>query len=266
MASALDLGVVTPETKCEKCAGPLRVGEYEIHTWNDKYYPDSSMTEIIIHSDNVGMSYVASKIGKEKNYEYLKKFNLGEKTGLDLQGEMSPSLRKKSEWSEIDLYTSSFGQGIAITPIQMIAASNVIANKGVYVKPKVVKSMIIDNSQYDVSNNESFKKVISEKASSEMKMMMVEAAKNGESKWTYKKGFGVAGKTGTAQIPIAGHYDSEKTIASFVGFAPYDDPKFIMLVVLQEPKSSPWASETAAPLWYKIAERLFLRFGILPEK
>ncbi len=95
---------------------------------------------------------------------------------------------------------------------------------------------------------------------------MVEAAKSGEAKWTYKKGFGVAGKTGTAQIPIAGHYDEEKTIASFIGFAPYDSPKFIMLVTLREPQSSPWASETAAPLWYNIAEKLFLHFGLLPEK
>jgi cell division protein FtsI/penicillin-binding protein 2 len=95
--------------------------------------------------------------------------------------------------------------------------------------------------------------------------MMVEAAKKGEAKWTHEKGFKVAGKTGTAQIPIEGHYDEEKTIASFVGFAPYDDPKFIMLVTLHEPSSSPWASETAAPLWYSIAKNLFPYFGIHPE-
>lgn len=266
MASALDLGVVTPDTECERCSGPLVVGEYSIHTWNDKYFPNSTMTDVIVHSDNVGMSYVAGKIGIEKNYEYLKKFGLGEKTDIDLQGEVSPSLRKKSEWSEIDLYTSSFGQGIAVTPIQMIAAANVIANNGVFIKPKVVKNLVINNSYYDVSKEDPGKRIISDKAATQMKLMMVEAAKNGESKWTYKKGFGVAGKTGTAQIPIAGHYDDEKTIASFVGFAPYENPKFIMLVVLQEPKSSPWASETAAPLWYKIAEKLFLRFGILPGK
>jgi len=94
---------------------------------------------------------------------------------------------------------------------------------------------------------------------------MIEAAKNGESKWTYLKGYKVAGKTGTAQIPIAGHYDEEKTIASFVGFAPYDDPKFIMLITLQEPQSSQWASETSAPLWYSIAKDLFIRYGIQTE-
>jgi cell division protein FtsI/penicillin-binding protein 2 len=108
------------------------------------------------------------------------------------------------------------------------------------------------------------KSVISKKAAEEITQMMVEAAINGESKWTYRKGFGVAGKTGTAQIPIEGHYDQEKTIASFIGFAPYDDPKFVMLVTLREPKTSPWASETAAPLWYDIANNLFLEYRIQP--
>ena len=95
--------------------------------------------------------------------------------------------------------------------------------------------------------------------------MMVEAVQNGESKWTNLRGFSVAGKTGTAQIPIEGHYDAEKTIASFVGFAPANDPKFIMLITLREPESSQWASETAAPLWFSIAKDLFLYYGIQPE-
>ncbi len=265
MAAALDMNAVGPETKCEVCNGPLTVGEYTIHTWNDKYFPNSSMSDVIIHSDNIGMSYVAKKIGTEKNYEYLKKFGFGEITGIDLQGEMSPKIRSLKEWSEIDLYTSSFGQGIAVTPIQLITAVNVIANDGLMAKPKVVKDIAIDNVSYGLPSDKG-KYVISKKASDEITLMMVEAAKSGEAKWTYKKGFGVAGKTGTAQIPISGHYDDEKTIASFIGFAPYDNPKFIMLVTLREPQSSPWASETAAPLWYNIAEKLFLHFGLLPEK
>ncbi len=266
MASALDAGVVTPDTTCDICTGPFRIDKYEIQTWNNKYYPNSSMSDVIIHSDNVGMVFVAKRLGREKNYEYLKKFGFGAITGIDLQGEVNPGLRKESDWSEVDLVTSGFGQGIAVTPIQMITAVNVIANNGIYLSPKVVNKIVVNGKEYETGNSENRKRIISEKASNEMKMMMVEAARSGESKWTYKKGFGVAGKTGTAQIPIAGHYDEEKTIASFVGFAPYNDPKFIMLVTLREPQSSIWASETAAPLWYKIAQRLFLHFGIMPEK
>ena len=266
MAAALDLGVVGPDTRCDACSGPLTVGGYQIHTWNDQYYPNSTMTDVIVHSDNVGMSYVAKKLGIEKNVEYLDKFGIGRKTEIDLQGETNAALRSLKNWSEVDLVTSSFGQGIAVTPIQLLSAINVIANDGLFVKPVVVKEFVIGDKAYMSNNRDQGIRIISEKASQEVKLMMVEAAKYGESKWTYKQGFGVAGKTGTAQIPIAGHYDEEKTVASFIGFAPHYDPKFIMLVTLREPKSSPWASETAAPMWYKIAEKLFLHFGIIPEK
>lgn len=155
-------------------------------------------------------------------------------------------------------------RGIAVTPIQLIKAVGAIANNGVMVKPRIVERFIVDGFSKETSAV-SEGRVISEKAASEITAMMVEAAKNGESKWTYLKGFKVAGKTGTAQIPIAGHYDPEKTMASFIGFAPYDNPRFVMLVVLSEPASSPWASETAAPLWYDIAKDLFLYYGIHPD-
>jgi len=132
------------------------------------------------------------------------------------------------------------------------------------VTPEVVGKIASDGWSQEIKPTVG-ERVISEKAAAEVTAMMYEAAKSGEAKWTYLKGFKVAGKTGTAQIPISGHYDAEKTMASFVGFAPYDKPKFVMLVILREPKSSPWASETAAPLWYSIAKDLFPYFGIQPE-
>jgi len=264
MASALDAGVVRPETECDICGGPLKIDKYFINTWNNKYNPNSTMTQVIVNSDNVGMSFVAFRLGKEKMFDYLNRFGFGKLTGIDLQGETAPPLRNRNEWSDVDLATASFGQGIAVTPIQLIKAVGAIANRGIMVKPVVVDKVLIDGVNKDIKT-QSEGRVISEKAALEITAMMVEAAKNGESKWTYLKGFKVAGKTGTAQIPIAGHYDPEKTMASFIGFAPYDDPKFVMLVVLSEPSSSPWASETAAPLWYNIAKDLFLFYGIHPD-
>ncbi|KKQ97341.1 MAG: Peptidoglycan glycosyltransferase [Candidatus Woesebacteria bacterium GW2011_GWB1_39_12] len=264
MASALDAGVVKPETQCDKCSGPVNIDKYVIETWNQVYYPNTSMVDVIVHSDNVGMVYVAQKLGSDKLYDYLSGFGIGEGTGIDLQGEANPGLRDKGKWGLIDLATSAFGQGVAVTPIQMITAVSVIANKGLKVSPQVVDKIRQDAWEEDIKPVIG-KRVISEKAAGEITGMMVEAAKNGEAKWTYKRGFKVAGKTGTAQIPIEGHYDEEKTIASYVGFAPYDDPKFVMLISLREPKSSPWASETAAPLWYEIASDLFVYFGIQPE-
>lgn len=254
MAAGLDAKVVEPDTICDICSGPLKVDKYFIETWDRKYHPDSTMADVIVHSDNVGMSFVAQKLGQERMYDYLSKFGIGKLTGIDLQGEANIPLRKKSTWSEVDLYTSSFGQGIATTPIQLARAVSAIANGGYLVTPKLVKN--------NVSSKD---KIISEEASKDITNIMVESAKHGESKWTDLPGFKVAGKTGTAQIPIAGHYDAEKTIASFIGFAPANDPKFVMLVTLKEPQSSQWASETAAPLWYSIAKDLFNYFGVQPE-
>ncbi|MFI5241090.1 MAG: peptidoglycan D,D-transpeptidase FtsI family protein [Microgenomates group bacterium] len=264
MAAGLDAGVVEPDTTCDICSAPLRIDKYLIETWNREYHADATMVDVIVHSDNVGMTFVGQKLGADKLYEYLDKFGIGSTTGIDLQGEASPQLRKKGTWSVVDLATATFGQGIATTPIQMIRAVGAIANKGVLVTPKVVEKIKGDGWE-NTNKANSEKRVISPEASAKITAMMAEAARHGESQWTNLKGFKVAGKTGTAQIPIAGHYDAEKTNASFVGFAPYDKPKFVMLVILNEPQTSQWASETAAPLWYSIAKDIFPYLGIQPE-
>ena len=264
MAAAIDSGVVSLETRCDKCSGPRNISGYTIRTWNDRYFPDSTMTEVIQHSDNVGMVFVSEKLGKEKLLAYIKNFGFGKPTGIDLQEETSPPLRPDSEWKPIDLATASFGQGIAVTPLQMVRAVGAIANKGKLVKPFVVKKIIGEDKEKEIPLPEGVQ-VIKASTAAIITEMMVNAVDNGEAKWAKPKGFRIAGKTGTAQIPVAGHYDEEKTIASFVGFAPADEPKFVMLVTLREPTSSPWGSETAAPLWFDIASELFTYFGILPE-
>lgn len=264
MSAGLDSGEVDMDTICDVCGGPLKVDKYYINTWNNEYRPDSTMTDVIVHSDNVGMSFVAGKLGADKLYDYLDKFGLGHTTGVDLQGEVTPSMREKGTWNIVDLATTSFGQGIAITSMQLITAVSAIANKGILMQPQVVDKIKIEGWGEDLKPKE-VRRVISSEAAEKMTKMMEEAAKNGEAKWTNLEGFRVAGKTGTAQIPIAGHYDEEKTIASFVGFAPANDPKFVMLITLREPQSSPWASETAAPLWYFVAKDMFSYFNIQPE-
>lgn len=263
MSAGINDGKVEADTKCDICDGPVKIDKYSIETWNNEYRKDPTMTDVIVHSDNIGMVFVSQKLGVDNMYKYLIDFGFGDKTGIDLQGEANAGIRDKEDWSTVDLATAGFGQGIAVTPIQMIRAVCVIANGGYLVTPQVVDSLVGDLWEEDIKP-EVGEHVISEETSRVVKQMMVEAAKNGEAKWTHVGGFNVAGKTGTAQIPIAGHYDDEKTIASYVGFAPADNPKFVMLVTLREPQSSPWASETAAPLWYDIAKDLFLRFGVQP--
>ncbi|HOX96052.1 MAG TPA: penicillin-binding protein 2 [Candidatus Woesebacteria bacterium] len=247
MAAGLNEKLVTPDTQCDICSGPLVIGKYAIKTWNEVYHPNSSMTDVIINSDNTGMVFVARKLGKEKFVEYLKNYGLGEKTGIQQQEEVSGSLRDAKEYGDIDLATNSFGQGIAVTPIQMIAAVNTIANGGNYIKPTVIEG-----------ETGKLRRVLTPESVSDMTQIMVQAVDRGESKWAKPQGISIAGKTGTAQIPIEGHYDPEKTIASFVGFFPANDPQYTMLVTLREPQTSPWGSETAAPLWFSIAKQLML--------
>lgn len=264
-AAALELSLVTPETRCDICAGPRQIGGFEISTWNKKYWPNSTVVEIIEHSDNVGMTFVAEKLGIERLYDYLKKFGFGEPTGIDLQEETVVPLRQKSDWRPIDLATASFGQGIAVTPIQMIQAVSTFANGGRLITPKIVEKIADGSRQKPVSPDQD-RQIISAKTAAQITEMMTRSVEKGEARAFAPKGYKIAGKTGTAQIPVAGHYDPEKTIASFIGFAPADDPKFVMLVRLSEPSSSPFGSETAAPTFFEIASELFNYFGIPPQK
>ena len=263
MSAALDSKVVEPDTRCNICGKPVTIGAYTIRTWNDEYHPNLTMREVIQYSDNIGMVFVSQKLGIEKLVEYLNRFGIGEKTGIDLEEESTSPLRLAKDWKEIDLATASFGQGIAVTGIQMLQAVAAIANSGLMPNPQVVHQVLGD----EVIAIEPKKptRVVSPQTAQLITDMMVNAVDNGEAKWAKPKGYSIAGKTGTSQIPVAGHYDQEKTIASFIGFAPAEEPKFVMLVKLREPESSPWGSETAAPLWFSIAKDLFLYYGIQPE-
>ncbi len=263
MSAGIDSGAIDINETCSSCSGPKKIGEYTIKTWNEKYYPNSSMTDILVHSDNVGMLYVSQKLGKERLYSYLEKFGFGRATGIDLQGELAPRLRAKEDWREIDLATASFGQGIAVTPIQMITAVSAIANKGELTQPQIVREILDDSRTVEIKPLKKTRSVSSDTARI-VTEMMVQAVEKGEAKWAKPSGYSIAGKTGTAQIPIAGHYDPEKTVASFVGFAPAYDPRFVMLIALTEPKPSPWGSETAAPLWFEITRDIFKLWRIPP--
>jgi cell division protein FtsI/penicillin-binding protein 2 len=132
-------------------------------------------------------------------------------------------------------------------------------------EPHVVKSITDSKGKVVEIKPKQVRRVLGREAAEVMTEIMVGAVDNGEAKWAKPKGYRIAGKTGTAQIPVAGHYDATKTIASFVGFGPADDPQFVMLVTLREPTSSPWGSETAAPLFFNIARDIFMYKNILPK-
>jgi stage V sporulation protein D (sporulation-specific penicillin-binding protein) len=261
-AAAFSENVIKVDDHCDICSSPVEIGKYSIKTWDGKYRDQATPEEILVHSDNTGMVWMQRKLGGEKMLEYIQKFGFGQKTGIDLQEEVAAPLRSK--WGDIDYATSSFGQGIAVTSIQMAAAVGAIANKGVLMEPHVVQE-VLGESGIPIAPK-SRGQVISPEASSQVTELMIKAVEYGEAKWAKPKGYTIAGKTGTAQIAVSGHYDAEKTIASFVGFAPARNPRFVMLVKLREPQSSQWGSETAAPLWFNIARRLLLHYNIPPDQ
>lgn len=265
MAAVLNEDLVKPDTHCDICSGPVSMGGFTIRTWDNKYFPDSTLSDVIVHSDNTGMVFVGRKLGLDKFYSYLENFGFGQPTNIDLQDESSPDIRPKSDWREIDLATVSFGQGIAVTPIQMVRAVAVIANGGNLMEPHVVKEIKDDSGTFEIKPKV-IRQVLKNSTAQMVKEMMVAAVEQGEAKFFRIKGFKVAGKTGTAQIPVAGHYDANKTIASFVGFAPADNPRFVMLVRFDEPSASIFGAETAAPTFFEIAKQLFLHYKIAPTE
>jgi stage V sporulation protein D (sporulation-specific penicillin-binding protein) len=266
MASAMNEGLVKPDTKCTICSGPVQIGDYAIHTWDDKYFPNITMNDVIVHSDNTGMVFVGEKLGLDRILNYLQQFGIGDTTGIDLQGEEAPDLHPKDEWYPIDLATATFGQGITVTPIELIDAISAIANNGVRMQPQVVSAVQTPDGQTIPIPPKEIDQPISATTAQVMTQIMVNAVNNGESKFYRLKGYDIAGKTGTAQIPVSGHYDPTKTIASFVGFAPATDPKFVMLVILNEPSASIYGAETAAPIFFSVAKDILMYYGIPPSE
>jgi len=263
MAAAIDAGKITPQTTFQ--SQPLTLGSYVIRTWDNKYYGEETMTEVLEHSDNTGAAWVAlERLGKRILRDYFLKFGLGEETGIDLEGEASGIVKPLSEWRPIDLANASFGQGISVTPLQLVTAFSAIANRGLLMRPYLVSDICDEEREISFSPKE-VRRVISEDSAKVVVEMLARAAEHGEAQFFVIKDYKVAGKTGTAQIPVGGRYDPHQTNATFVGFMP-ESLKFVMLVKLEKPQASTYAAETAVPLWMGIAKDLIGYYGISPDR
>lgn len=264
MAAGINENLITPTTQCPICDKPVSIGGYDIHTWDDKYFPNIDMIDVMIHSDNTGMVFVAQKLGIDRMLSYLEKYGIGNTTGIDLQGELAPGLKSRDFWYPIDVATTGFGQGISVTPIELLDAFSSIANGGIRMQPHVVSKIITPDGQTIPIEPKQISRPISSGTAKVMTEILVHAVNEGEAKFARLKGYRIAGKTGTASIPVNGHYDPTKTIASFIGFAPADNPKFEMIVILNKPTASIYGAETAAPIWFGIAKDLLVYYGIVP--
>jgi len=266
MAGALQRNLLTPDTTCPNCSGPVTVGDYTVHTWNNEYFPNITMKDVIRHSDNTGMVYVAQKMGIDNMITTFKDFGLTDTTGIDLQGESASTMLQRNIWYPIDVATSAFGQGIAITPIELLDGFSSLANDGIRMQPRVVSAVYTpDGQKIDIAPKQ-LSTSVSSKIAREMTEILVYTVNYGEASFARLKGYRIAGKTGTASIPIAGHYDPSQTIASFVGYAPADNPKFVMLVIMNKPTASIYGAETAAPTFFDIARHILEYYKIPPTE
>ncbi len=264
VASALDAGVIEPDDTYDE-KGPIKKGKYFIRTWNDEYHGKVTISQILQNSSNVGMVFIGEKLGKKRLFDAIESYGFGKKTGIDVQGEVAGNLKPFRSWYDIDFATATFGQGIAVSQIQMITAFSSIINGGWLMQPYVVGEMIADNGEVQKIKPKKIRRVISDKASAQIRSMLRDVVLHGEAKWKVPAGYEIGGKTGTAQIAVSGAYDASKTNASFIGFVPVENPQLIMLVTLHQPATSPWASETSAPLFFDIVTDLIVEYNIRPR-
>ena len=270
-AAGLDSGTITPNTQFND-RGVLEVGGRIIVNSDRAAHGLVTMEDGLLYSLNTVAAFISTSTGKETFYNYLNRFGFGSRTNVDLADEVEGMIKLPgaSNWFPSDLGTNSFGQGLAVTPLQMISAVSAVANEGRLMKPYIVQEFITPSEQgegYRVTRVEPKVRLqaISEDAAHTLTRMLVNVTEQSSSK-SQVPGYHIAGKTGTAQIPTAAGYHLYDSIQSFIGYAPADDPQFVVLVKLDKPKVTAWASDSAAPTFGAIAQRLFLYLQIPPDE
>jgi cell division protein FtsI/penicillin-binding protein 2 len=266
MASALDNGTVKPDTMFTD-TGVLWYGGYPIYNWDRGAWGPQSMQGCMEHSLNVCLAHVSTTMGAGPFYSYLKTFGIGRRTNVDMAGEVNFPLSVPSDenWYDINLATNAFGQGLAVTPLQIASAISAVANDGKMMAPHIVKSVISNGHQRDVTPTMVSAPIKPETA--HVLSDMLEKSVLSESYDNAKvPGYRVAGKTGTGEIPSPEGYISNLTNASFVGWGPVEDPRFLVYVWLEKPTKSIWGSYVAAPVFSEVVSKLVVLMDIPPDR
>ena len=264
-AAGLDSGTISPGTSVYD-SGSREVGGRIIQNWDRMGRGWVTMTDGLALSLNTVAAFISTSVGKDTFYTYIQRFGFGTLTKVDLASEGPGIVRQPgdSNWFPSDLGTNAFGQGIAVTPLQMLSAVSAVANHGLLMQPYIVKQFVTTEKVVSVEPMP-VRQAITEETAETLTGMLVEVVSREATK-AQVGGYRIAGKTGTAQVPTAYGYDPTATIASFVGFAPADDPQFAVLVKLDKPQASPWANHTAAPTFRAIVERLLVYLQVPPDE
>lgn len=267
IASALEEKVIRPGDWINCEGGSFSIGGRTIHDTHK--YGSLSIPEILKYSSNIGSAKIGSRLGASRLYSYLRNFGFGARTGIDLPGETGGTLRDWNQWYGIDLATVSFGQGVTASSIQLAAAVSAIANGGTLMKPYLVERVVdSEGNVIKSSSPQPVRRVVSEAtATSVARMMEGVAVEGGTGTNAAVEGFRVAGKTGTAQKvdPVTRGYSLTKRTASFIGFVPADRPRLTILVMIDEPKTSPYGGVVAAPAFSSIALQSLCYLKVPPD-
>ncbi|MBN1483510.1 MAG: penicillin-binding protein 2 [Chloroflexia bacterium] len=266
MAIALEEHVVRPDSAFE-CTGLAVVGDQYFHNWNSQAHGYETMNEILLHSCNVGAVYLSQRIGPDAYYRYLDRLGFGRPTGLDMAGEASGDLRTPDSdyWALSDLAANSFGQAINVTPIQLVTAVAAVANGGELVRPYIVQAIesngVVTETLPTVRGRVFHSEVCRDVSEMLADIGDIKSLEGG----AIAPGYRVAAKTGTAQIPIPGQgYDPYRTIASVIGYAPAEDPRFLMLVRL-EGETEVWGDQVAMPIFRELTQFLLGYLRVPPS-
>ncbi len=270
VAAALDSGRVNRNWSYEDL-GVLEYGGVSIYNWDRRPYGHQDLQGVLDSSLNVGVATLSTRVlGAERFYDYVQRFGFGQPTGVELSNEAAGTVHTPANWNWTDsnLATNSFGQGIAVTPLQMATAVAAIANEGTMMQPYVVAERRYADGRSVVVPP----RVIGQPITAETARVMTELMEGtvaNKLPQAQVPGYRIAGKTGTAQIPGVGGYEPEEVITSFVGFGPLPDPELLILINLERPQIARelrWGTQTAAPLFQRIASRVFVLQGIPPSQ
>jgi len=226
-----------------------------------------TLTDVLAYSDNIGAFFTAEKIGGEDFYNYLREFGFGNKSNVGLSEESTSLLKPGEKWNRADLAAYSYGQGYSGTPIQIVSALSAIPNKGVRMQPFIVSKIYDEDETIEIEPRPASQPLSKETAMTVNKMLTEVFERNG-SKYQFKElsNFQLAGKSGTASV-LADNglsYAEDKVNVTFVGWDSSDNPKFIMLMKLQEPEGAPFSVQSVQPLWMETFLEIKDHLGVLP--
>jgi cell division protein FtsI (penicillin-binding protein 3) len=254
IAAALDAGVVKADDRFDCLMGRMMVGKYSIHDT----HPHGILTvaEVFKFSSNIGATKIARKLGRDGLADALARFGFGKPTGVGLPGERAGVVRPVEKWGDIGFANVSFGQGLTVTPLQMLTGVSAIAGGGIYRQPRIVARIVQADGTVETLPTAPERRVMAPAAARTMLSIMRGVTENGgTAKQAAIDGYIVGGKTGTAQKVANGHYDPTKWVSSFVGVVPADDPRLVIMVIMDEPQGGHLGGAVAAPVFKEIAEQ-----------